>query len=112
MSTTPTTFNARGAIGAPKTVTAVTYTVLDSDLYITFNCAASCTVTLPSAADWVGRELAFRTIAAFTVISASSNVYPRTSNTAGTAILPATAGANSRLVSDGTQWVTAMSAAS
>jgi len=41
-----------------------------------------------------------------TVISASSNVKPRTSNTAATAILAASAGAFATLVcEDGTNWV-------
>jgi len=51
-----------------------------------------------------GRELNIKTITANTVVSASSNVAPLTSATAGTAILAATAGKWARLVSDGTNW--------
>jgi len=47
-----------------------------------------------------------KTIAAFTVISASSNVVPIGTATAGPAILPATAGKFVTLVSDGTNWIT------
>jgi hypothetical protein len=46
-----------------------------------------------------------KTIAAQTVVSASSNVVPANSATAGTAILAASAGAWALLVSDGTNWV-------
>jgi len=66
---------------------------------------ASITVTLPAAASFPGREINLKTIAAFTVVSASANVKPLATNTAGTAILAATAGKWARLVSDGTNWV-------
>ena len=81
------------------------YTVADQDEYLIINRAATVTVTLPVAATWPGRELSIKTIQAQSVISASSNVYPITSATAGTAILPATDGAWALLKSDGTQWV-------
>jgi hypothetical protein len=81
------------------------YTVKDQDEYLIINRAATVTVTLPVAATWPGRGLSIKTIQAQSVISASSNVYPITSATAGTAILPATDGAWALLKSDGTQWV-------
>ena len=90
---------------APATKTT-TYTVVDGDQWLTFNGGASITVTLPAAASYTGRELTLKTIAAFTVISASSNVVPIGTATAGTAILPATAGKFVTLVSDGTNWIT------
>lgn len=93
---------------SPPTFTATktaAYTVVDSDLYLIFNGSASITVTLPTASSWPGREINLKTIAAFTVISASSNVVPLDTATAGTAILAATAGKWARLVSDGTNWV-------
>lgn len=90
---------------APVTATA-NYTVTATDTYIINNKAASSlTVTLPTASTQTGREIVIKTIQAFTVISASSNVVPATSATAGTAILAATAGKFARLVSDGTNWV-------
>ena len=92
---------------APVTaiVTAATYTVLDTDRYLIFNAAGTCTVTLPAAASWPGRELFMKTIAVQTVVSAASDVKPSTADTAGTAILAATDGVNCMMVSDGAHWV-------
>lgn len=90
-----------GEVTAP--ITATTYTLASNDTFMTFNGTATCTVTLGTAT--AGRMLLMKTIAAFTVVSASSNVIPRNSGTAGTAILPATAGAWALLVGDGTNWV-------
>jgi hypothetical protein len=87
------------------TMTNSTYVVLDQDESLVANRAGTITATLPSASVWPGRELSIKTIQAQSVISASSNVYPITSATAGTAILPATDGAWALLKSDGTQWV-------
>jgi hypothetical protein len=89
---------------APVTVTA-SYTVTDTDSYIISNRGASNTITLPAAASHLGREITIKTIQAFTVISASANVCPRTDAAAGTAILAATDGAWAKLVSDGTNWI-------
>lgn len=69
------------------------------------NGGASITVTLPAASSWVGRKVRIKTRAAYTVISASSNVKPLDTDTAGTAILAATAGKWAELVSDGSNWV-------
>jgi len=92
------------AVATP--VTAATYTVLATDTYIVFNTGATCTLTLPTpSAINAGRRLIIKTIAAFAVNSASSNVKPQTTNTNGTAILAATAGRFAQLVSDGTSWV-------
>lgn len=66
--------------------------------------AASVAVTLPDAATNLGREIVITNRAAFTVVSASSNVVARTGGAAGTAILPATVGAWALLVSDGSVW--------
>ncbi len=88
---------------APTTVTA-SYTMQWADSSIICNGAGSITLTLLSAAAVPGRELYVKTIAAFTVVSASSNVVPIDSGTAGTAILPATAGSWAHLRSDGTNW--------
>lgn len=92
------------SLGAPVTKTG-DFTVADTENFIISNRGATNTVTLPTAADWDGRIIIIKTIQAFTVISASSNVVPSTSATAGTAILPATDGAWAMLVSDGTNWV-------
>jgi hypothetical protein len=88
---------------APTTKTA-SYSVGLTDNTLIFNCAGSCTLTLPSAATYSGRVLRVRTIAAQTVVSASSNVVPLAGGAAGTAILAATAGKYATLQSDGTNW--------
>jgi len=91
-------------------ITANTYTVLASDTHLMFNNASqTCTVTLPAAASFPGRELSLRNLAAFTVVSATSNVVPAAGGAAGTAIIAATAGKWVYLVSDGTAWQIQMS---
>lgn len=89
---------------APVIKTAA-FTLAATENYVVCNGTASITVTLPSAAANVGRSVTIKTIAAYTVVSASSNVKPIDSNTAGTAILAATAGKWATLVCDGTNWV-------
>ena len=90
---------------APLTITG-NYTLIDSDKYLICNGSASITLTLPTASSWAGREITVKTRAAYTVISASSNVKPIDTDTAGTAILAATVGKWATLVSDGSNWVT------
>jgi len=85
-----------------KSVSTSTYTVLGSDYTVTFT--AACTVTLPTASSYSGRELNFRNTAAAAIISASSNVVPLAGGSATTAILSATAGKWCKLISDGTSW--------
>lgn len=89
---------------APVTETT-DFTVAATTSYVISNRAAGNTATLPTASSFPGRELLIKTIQAQTVVSASSNVVPSTSATAGTAILPATDGAWALLVSDATNWV-------
>jgi hypothetical protein len=90
--------------GAPVTKTA-DFTVAATENWLISNKASSCSVTLPTASSFTGRELMFKNLAAFTVVSDSSNVKPIGTDTAGTAILPATAGTWCTLVSDGTDWI-------
>jgi len=90
---------------APVTKTT-SFTLGANENELICNGSASITVTLPAASAWVGRRVRIKTIAAYTVISASSNVAPIASATAGTAILAATAGKWAVLVSDGTNWIT------
>lgn len=82
-----------------------TYTVMNSDKWVILNNASAVTVTLPAANANLGRELYLKSIGAGVVSSASSNVVPINSATAGTALLSA-AGKWAHLVSDGTNWVT------
>ena len=86
-------------------ITTPSYTVGPYDKYITFNTTATTTITLPNASLYINREIIIKQIAAFAVNSATSNVLSLASNTAGTAILAATAGKYATLVSDGNYWI-------
>lgn len=98
-----------GSLGRGAPVTKTTnFTVAATENWLIMNGTATITITLPTASSFTGRELMIKNIAAYTVISASSNVKPIDTNTAATAILPATAGSWCTLVSDGTNWVTMM----
>jgi hypothetical protein len=98
--------NTRVATGIPAIKTA-SFTVAATDRFLVVNGASAIvTVTLPAPAANAGRELTIKNLSGtYTVVSASSNVRPANSNTAGTAILAATAGAWATLVSDGAAWV-------
>jgi hypothetical protein len=89
--------------GAPVTKTA-DFSLADTENWLIVNKGSSCTVTLPAASSWTGREFTIKTIQAFAVVSASSNIIPRIGGAAATAILPATDGAWATLVSNGTNW--------
>lgn len=92
--------------GTPVTKTAA-FAVANNENWIICNGAsANVTVTLPNPANWVGREIMFKNLSGtYTVVSGSANVAPLNSVTAGTAILPATAGSWVTLVSDGANWI-------
>ena len=90
--------------GAPVTKTG-NFTLADTENWVICNGTGSIIVTFPAASSWTGREVMIKTIAAQTVVSASSNVVPLAGGAAGTAILAASAGAWATLVSDGTNWV-------
>ena len=91
------------AVATP--ITASTHTVGTADTFVVYNTTATCTVTLPAPASFTGRVLYLKTIANFSINSASSNVKPISSNTAGTAILDPITTPFATLVSDGTNWV-------
>jgi hypothetical protein len=99
-----TTLTGSFGRGAPVTETG-NFTLADTENWIICNGAGTITVTFPAASSWTGREVMIKTIAAQTVVSASSNVVPIAGGAAGTAILAASAGAWATLVSDGTNWV-------
>ena len=110
-STDWNTFNNKQPIGAPVTKTA-DFTVADGDIwYINNKSGSTCTVTLPSAATYTGRTLTFKNMQAQTLVSASSNVVPIDSTSAGTAILLAVVGNWATMVSDGTNWIIMQQAA-
>lgn len=77
----------------------------DGETRIICNGAGTITVTLPNAATYSGPDLHIKTIAAFTVVSATSNVVPLAGGAAGTAILAANAGEWATLQGNGTAWV-------
>ena len=94
-------------LNAPVNKTA-SFTLGEEENFVICNGAsANVTVTLPSGASNIGRVVVIKNLSAtYTVVSASSNVKPGNSATAGTAILAASAGAWEMLVcEDGTNWV-------
>ncbi|CAN7598603.1 hypothetical protein LJR234_004629 [Mesorhizobium amorphae] len=91
--------------GSPIVKTADFTVAITENWLINNKAAANCTVTLPAASSFPGREIMLTNRQAFTVISASSNVVPLAGGAAGTAILAATAGRWATLVSDGTNWL-------
>jgi hypothetical protein len=98
-------------VGAPVTKTA-DFTVADGEIwYINNKSGSTCTVTLPAASSWTGRTLTFMNMQAQTLVSASSNVVPIDSTSAGTAILLAVVGNWATMVSDGTNWIIMQQAA-
>lgn len=100
----PAEYLGANLLNKPVTKTAA-FTVAANENEIICNGSASITVTLPDATTQPGRKIRLKTRAAFTVISSSANVKPLDSDTAGTAILSATAGKWAELVSDGANWV-------
>ena len=98
-------------VAAPVTKTA-DFTVANGEIwYINNKSGSTCTVTLPAASSWTGRTLTFKNMQAQTLVSASSNVVPIDSTSAGTAILLAVVGNWATMVSDGTNWVIMQQAA-
>src|SRR6266436_5414395 len=90
------------ALSALPTVITATGALTSTNQVV--NSASTVTLTLPSPASMVGQPITITTVQAALVNSASSNVIPLNSRTAGTAILVATAGKWATLVSDGTNY--------
>jgi len=98
-------------ISAPITKTA-DFSVSNGETWFINNKSAStCTVTLPAASSWSGRQLTFKNMQAQTLVSATSNIVPIDSTTAGTSILLGVVGNWATVVSDGTNWVIMQAAA-
>ena len=94
-----------GSSTAPVTV-ASNYTIADTDAWIINNKTGSAlALTFPSASAWSGRVITVKNMQAQLVNSASSNIVPLDSTSAGTAILLAVVGNWATMVSDGTNWV-------
>ena len=82
------------------------YTITNTDMWIINNKTGSAlTLTFPAASSWTGRSITVKNMQAQLVNSASSNIVPLDSTTAGTAILLNVIGNWATMVSDGTNWV-------
>jgi hypothetical protein len=98
-------------VSAPVTKTA-NFTVAVGEAWLINNKSGlTCTVTLPTASAWIGRQLIFKNMQPQTLVSASSNVVPLDSTSAGTAILLDVVGNWATMVSDGTNWIIMQAAA-
>jgi hypothetical protein len=87
------------------TVTA-DYTITGTDSWIINNKASTAlTLTFPAASSWTGRAITVKNLQALAVNSASSNIVPLDSTTAGTVILLGVVGNWARLISNGTNWI-------
>ena len=82
------------------------YTITGTDTWIINNkTSTALTLTFPVASSWTGRSITVKNMQALAVNSASSNIVPIDSTSAGTAILLGVVGNWATLVSDGTNWV-------
>jgi hypothetical protein len=82
------------------------YTITGTDTWIINNkTGTALTLTFPAASSWTGRSITVKNMQALAVNSASSNIVPIDSTTAGTAILLGVVGNWATMVSDGTNWV-------
>jgi len=82
------------------------YTITGTDTWIINNKTGSTlTLTFPAASAWTGRSITVKNMQTQLVNSASSNIVPIDSTTAGTAILLGVIGNWATMVSDGTNWV-------
>ena len=96
---------ATSTTSAPVTKTA-DFTLAATESWVINNKSGStCTVTLPAASSYTGRQVVFKNMQAQLLVSASSNVVPLDSTSAGTAILLDVVGNWATMVSDGTNWV-------
>jgi hypothetical protein len=96
---------ATSTISAPVTKTA-DFTLAATESWVINNKSGStCTVTLPAASSYTGRQVVFKNMQPQLLVSASSNVVPLDSTSAGTAILLDVVGNWATMVSDGTNWV-------
>jgi len=103
------TLAANGSSGssltAPVTYSADFTLTTPTSWVINNKSSSTCTVTLPSAASYTGYTITFINHQNQALVSATSNVVPRASSSAGTAILSNVAGNWATLVSDGTNWI-------
>lgn len=88
----------------PVATSAATLTIGTDDDVESVIFGAACTVTLPAAANSIGREIWLVTTGANAIISNAANVVPIVGGAAGTAILAAVAGRWARIKCNGTNW--------
>ena len=82
------------------------YTITGTDTWIINNKTGSAlTLTFPAASSWTGRYITVKNMQAQAVNSASSDIVPIDSTSAGTAILLGVVGNWATMVSDGTNWI-------
>jgi hypothetical protein len=82
------------------------FTLANGDYWVINNkSGATCTVTLPAASSWTGRQVTFKNMQPQLLVSASANVAPIDSTTPGTSILLDVVGNWATMVSDGTNWI-------
>jgi hypothetical protein len=82
------------------------YTITGTDTWIINNKTGSAlTLTFPAASSWTGRYITVKNMQAQAVNSASSNIVPIDSTSAGTAVLLGVVGNWATMVSDGTNWI-------
>ena len=90
---------------APVTKTADFTLAVTESWVINNKSGSTCTVTLPTPSAYTGRQVTFKNMQAQFLVSASSNVVPIDSTSAGTLILLDVVGNWATIVSDGTNWV-------
>jgi hypothetical protein len=90
---------------APVTKTADFTLSVNESWVINNKSGSTCTVTLPAAGSYTGRQVTFKNMQPQLLVSASSNVVPIDSTSAGTAILLNVVGNWATMVSDGTNWI-------
>ena len=92
--------------GTAPVIKTANFTLADTESWVINNKSGStCVVTLPAPSSYNGRQVTFKNMQAQLLISASSNVVPIDSTSAGTAILLDVIGNWATIVSDGTNWV-------
>ena len=103
----PNTAPSWGSATTSAPVTKTTdFTLAAAESWVINNKSGStCTVTLPAAGSYTGRQVTFKNMQAQLLVSASANVVPIDSTSAGTSILLNVVGNWATMVSDGTNWV-------
>ena len=90
---------------APVTKTADFTLAVTESWVINNKSSSTCVVTLPAPSAYAGRQVTFKNMQPQFLVSASSNVVPLDSVSAGTAILLDVVGNWATMLSDGTNWV-------